>query len=500
MIPLWLLAVLALLLSALRPGTQVIVKTSSPPRTAPTDTGVWFVVGLTDAGPTVPTLLQSLDDFIRIFGGRVSWSVLYDAIDVFFREGGSSVYVTRVVGPAAVTASKNLLDAGAGISLVVKAKGPGAGSSPSTGNSLKVAVVAGSVGGTYVIQIYDSNNVLLEQSPDLTTQQDAITWSAQSLYVNITLGATALVPVVVASAALTGGADDRASITDTQWLNSLNQMSRELGPGNVSAPGRTTDVGHTQLLDHAQARNRIAFLDYPDTPTQATLTTSAVNSKTTGNGQYGGGFAPWVLVPGVVAGTLRTVPPSAAVAGCAARVDATDNANTPPAGIKGQLRYAVGLSQPAWDATARDALNSAGVNVIRFIYGGYRIYGWRSLADPINLPTWLDLSNGRYLMSLVARSLSIAENYVFAPIDGQGQLIARFGGSLTAECMKDWNAGIIYGLSAKDAFNVDVSSAVNTPTTIAANELRANVAVRPSPDAELVTVQIVNVGITQAVA
>jgi phage tail sheath protein FI len=254
------------------------------------------------------------------------------------------------------------------------------------------------------------------------------------------------------------------------------------------------------LLDHAAAKNRVAILDYPDTPTQATLTTSAANAKTTNNGQYGGGFAPWVIVPGIVSGTTRTVPPSASVAGVTARVDASDNSNTPAAGDKGQLQYAVGLSQSAWDATTRDALNSAGVNVIRGMYGGFRVYGWRSLADPVNLPNWVDLSVPRYLMSLTARCLVVGDQFVFAPVDGQKHTINAYGASLVSLCQQDWVAGMIYGVTQSDAFNVDVGDSINTPTVLASLELRANVSVRPSPDAELVTIMIVNVPITQAVA
>jgi phage tail sheath protein FI len=442
-----------------------------------------------------------MDDYARIFGSRVSFSVLYDALEVFFREGGNAAWVARVVGPAAVIASKNLLDAGAGISLVVKAKGPGAGSDTTHGNSLKVGVVAGTVGGTYQIQVADSASNILEQSPNLTTQQDAVTWSAFSQYVNITLGATALVPAVAALAALTGGADDRNNITDTQWLNALNQFTKELGPGNVSAPGRTTDVGHTQLADHAAANNRIAIMDAPDSATTATLTTSATNAKATGNGNYGAMFWPWVIVPGVVSGTFRTVPPSALVAGRCAAVDVAFGPDTPAAGELGVSTFALDLSQVPIDATTRDSLNSAGVNVIRNMGNyGIRIYGWRSLADPVNAPGLLDLSIPRYLMGLVARCLQVGEQFIFKPIDGQGHTIAAYGGALTSLLQDDWESGQIYGATPADAYNVNVGPAVNTPALLAANQLSAQISVRPAPDAELVQIQIINVPITSEVS
>jgi hypothetical protein len=138
--------------------------------------------------------------------------------------------------------------------------------------------------------------------------------------------------------------------------------------------------------------------------------------------------------------------------------------------------------------------------VIRVLPQGIRIYGWRSLADPVNWPNLLDLSVPRYMMSLVARAFNVGEQFVFKPIDGQGHLLSAYGGALTALCQADWEAGQIYGATAPDAFNVDVGAAVNTPTVLAGNEIRATISVRPSPDAELVTIQIVNVPITGSVS
>lgn len=476
-----------------RPGVQIVQKTAPPPRTSPTDTGVMFATGLCDKGPAnAPIEIRSLDEFVVKCGARVSYSVLYDAVDLFFREGGGHAWIGRVVGPAAVQSSRNLVDNVAAISLVVKAVGPGA-----SGNSLKVAVVAGVAGGSYQIQVTDASNVVLEQSPDLLTQQDAVTWALSfSTNVAITIGASTLIPVIAGANVLTvlaGGTDDRTNIVDANWLTSLALFAKDLGPGQVVAPGRTTDPGHTQLLDHAQANSRTALLDAPDTPTQATLTTSATNAKGTGNGQYGAIFAPWVVVPGVIAGTTRTIPPSALVAGAIARVDAVQGPDQPAAGDLGQSNYGLAVSQPAWDDATRTTLNNNGVNVIRNILGGPRIYGWRSLADPLNNAAWLDLSNVRVLMAIQAEAQQIGQQFLFAIIDGQGHTISAYGGALTAMLQRYWNSEQLYGATSADAFNVDVGPTVNTPASIAGNELRATVAVRPSPFAELVTINIVNV-------
>ena len=89
-------------------------------------------------------------------------------------------------GPAPTTGTKNLLDSGAGVSLIVNAIGPGAWSA-----NYKVGVVAGTAGGAFQIQVSDASNNILEQSGDLLTQGAAVAWSAYSNYVRIVLGATA---------------------------------------------------------------------------------------------------------------------------------------------------------------------------------------------------------------------------------------------------------------------------------------------------------------------
>lgn len=477
---------------SVRPGTAITLRTTPPVRSAPTDTGVWFVTGLSDKGPLTPQIVESMADFERIFGLRQSYSVLYDALDLFFHEGGRRVQVSRVVGPAAVSAFKNLLDGVAAISLIVTAIGPGA-----WGNNLKAAVLAPLVAG-YRIQIQDSGGVPLETSPDLADQQAAVNWAKSSQYVRITIGASALVPVAAAGAALATGNDDRLNITDTQWLNALNLFTADLGPGQVSAPGRTSDTGHQQLMSHADTNNRTAILDLPDTATSATLLASVSTARST-LGKRGGAFAPWVIMPGVTVGTTRVVPPSGFVAAACARIDVEENPNVPAAGAQGVAQYAFDVSQLPWDGPTRNSLNSGGVNVIRDVFGFPRIYGWRSMVDPIAEPNWISLGNSRLYMAIAALAGNIAEVYVMKEIDGQGMTISAFGGALKGMLIPFYNEGALYGENPDDAFFVDVGSQVNTLARIAANELHAVLSLRMSPFAEWVQIEIVKVGVTESV-
>lgn len=477
---------------ATRPGVSIIQRSTPPVRSAPTDTGVWFVAGLTDAGPTTPTLIRSMADYGRIFGQRVSYSVLYDALDVFFREGGNRAYVSRVVGPDAVTAHLDLLDGAAGVSLTATAIGPGA-----SGDSYKVGVRAGVGDGTFVIFVTDATDNELEASPDLEDTDAAVLWAQGSSYIRLALGASANDPAVAAAASLAGGDDDRASITDTEWATALGNMSGDLGIGQVSAPGRTSDVGHQQLLDHAESNRRTAILDAPDSATQGTLTASAAAAS--GGERFGGMFWPWLVVPGVVSGTTRTVPPSALVAGKLAANDAAGlGANAPAAGVNGVASYVVGLSQDP-GALDRQTLNEAGVDVIREMFGSVRIYGWRSLVNSNADPGWVDLGNARLYMAIAGEGAAIGEQFMFDKIDGQGKTISAFNGALAAMLARYYQNGDLFGASASDAFFVDTGAQVNTDETLANNELHAVLNVRMSPFAELVEIEIYKRPITEGV-
>lgn len=472
-----------------RPGVDVTLLDIPGSVSLPTDTGTAFVAGLSDRGPVLPTLIQSLSDFVTVFGDRQTYSVLYDWMDLFFREGGNQCYVSRVVGPAATVGTHNLLDAGAAISLVASAIGPGAWSA-----NYKVAVVAGSVAGTFVIQVTDANNVVLEDSGNLVDQNSAIVWARSSKYIRLALGPSALIPAVAAATALSAGNDDRLNITDAQWQTALDVMTSDLGPGQVCEPGRTTTTAYNQLIGHANTHNRVAILDLPDSPTIATLE-SGIGAL---DARFAAAFAPWIVIPGLVQSTTRTVPPSALIAGLIGKNDNALGTNQPSAGNAGVSSYAIGVSQPAWSDTDRAALNIAGVNVIRNWPSGVRVYGWRSLANPTTDQNWIDFGNARLFMDISAELAQVGENFTFEDIDGQnGQTINAFHDALAGTLMAHWNNRELFGDTPDLAFDVDTGASVNTLATIANLELHAICYVKMAPFAEYVAIQVVKRSITE---
>lgn len=289
--------------------------------------------------------------------------------------------------------------------------------------------------------------------------------------------------------------------TDPVLGAALDLFTRDLGPGQVSAPGRTTAAQQVLVAGHAVLNNRIQILDTTDTATEATLIAASDPAGiTVPERRISGLFTPWIDIPPAASGGgNRRIPPSGMVAGLMARNDARGlSPNDPAAGELGISDYALGVSQ-IFDDPTRETLNENGVNVIVQRNGLVKVYGYRTLADPVTDASWLPLSNARLFMAIQAELDAVAERYVFKQIDGQGRLLSQFGGALTGVLVPYWQRGSLYGNSAGEAFRVDVSGNVNTPETIANGELNAQVFLKTSPFAEEVKLDINKTKITEAV-
>jgi len=487
------------------PGITVTTAVATPPPIPNVATATWFVTGLAQRGPVgTPISLQSMADFTTKLGSRAGYTALYDALDLFFHDGGLLAMVSRVVGPSAAPASVFLKDSATTPLNTIKVSA----NSPGTwGNALTVQVVAGTLAGTYQLVIA-YNGVTVEQSPNLASPADAQNWSSLSNFIVVVDQANATAaptnnPAVVAATPLANGLDDNASIAEGTWTAALNAFPPDLGPGQVSAPGRTTDAAHVALMAHASACNRIALLDGVDTPTAATLISAATAAIAGGDGSRGCIVAPWVTIPGIPTGTgipapSRVAPPSALAAAAIARSDAqTLNPNVAAAGsTAGASSFAIGVSQ-TYVAADRGNLNAAGINVIRNIASVVQLYGFRSMSID---PQFTQLNWCRLHMAIQDEGQKIAAEIAqFSAIDAKGQLLGRLNGHLAGMLQRFWQIGALFGTSATDAFKVDTSSAVNTVQTAAAGQVLAVLSIRQSAMSEFTRISIINVPLTQSV-
>jgi hypothetical protein len=484
------------------PGTTITRADNQPPRSTDTDTGKYFLAGLSDRGPSDrATESHSLQEWVNLHGTRQTYNTVeYDSVDAYFREGGARLIYGRTVGPAAAKAKRNLLDGSAGVALVVEAIGPGA-----YGNTITVQVIQ-DTGSTYHLVLVDSGyptGSYTETSPVFSTTAEAVAWSQSSLLVRITQGASTLIPAVLAASVLgntTSGADDRASITGTQKGNALALFTKDYGPGQVSYAGATDTATHALVEAHAEDTGRIALLSAPDTATVSTITSVASTDRAATGAHSSVLLAPWVVIPSLTSGgATRTVPPAPVLAGIMARNDASGlSPNVPAAGDKGQLRFGIDLSQIPWSDANRDTLQAAGVTVIKKIGGRIEVYDNITLANPSTDPDWLLTSNARLFTAIRAQGNEIAEQFMFSELDGRGHTLAAFKSALNGIVLPYWQDDSLFGATPAEAFNVDLSG--NTATSMQAGNLTATLSLRMSSAARYVSLVIAKVAITEAVA
>ena len=493
-----------------RPGVAVISRASAAPQGVPTDTTVGFIVGEAVQGPVnTPTLITSLSQFVTVFGGRLAVSYLYDGVELFFREGGATLYVTRLAD-GAVSASASAADLGEDAK--VSAVGPGAyadgwqlkitaASAPGVQTPGRLVGVPQASGPLFTAQLLDGSGAVLQQSLMLGTTDDLVTWAASQGYITVTDTdpGTALTAV---NYTLAGGADGTVPVINADQLDgALDAIVTELGPGQVWAPGKTDPDMQASLMVHASSHDRVALLDAPQGADVATLTAIGAALRDQVTDRYASLWAPWVTCPGVAVGTTRVVPWSSIQAGMIARADAAaGHANTAAAGDNGQSFFAINVTQAFTDADRQNLLY-AGVNTVRLRYGTVRAYAFRSLSDQngLNAP-WVQFNHGRLNMQIIADSEEIGEEYVFSQLDGRGLTIAAFHGELNGMLGDLFDLGALYGDTPDDAFDINTSPSVNTIETISNGELHAILSVKMSPHAELVEIEIVKVALTEALS
>jgi hypothetical protein len=244
-------------------------------------------------------------------------------------------------------------------------------------------------------------------------------------------------------------------------------------------------------------------MDGPQSSTPSTVAVPGLACRGT-NDIYGAVFAPWIKIPGVLPGTTRFVPPSSLVCAKISQSDGEGKSpNRPAAGINFKSTRAIGLEQLPFDGgsgveVTRDEMYTNGVNVLVEDEGSVEIFGWRCLTSPNGaLQDWLNLGNDRLRMAIVAKANIIAKQFVLDEIDGAGKTFSEFEGALKAMLGEYWKMGSLYGIESTEAFTVNVGPSVNTPESIKNLEMKAAIALRMSPDAEMVVVVISKVPITQ---
>ena len=505
------------------PGTYVTVTANASNLTVQNPTGTWFALGVAAGPANIPVPVQSMNDFNAVFGQIVNGQItgryaltnmnstaLYDALDVYFREGGMQAYVVRVQ-PTSTGVAATSGTSGGLWTLTASGKGSWANSSSSSAAGVILTVNFISTGNYSATIAYNGN--INASITGLSGDTDIVNWvNSLPLYQGLVTassnaGTTAL-PTSTASPLtvyMTSGTD--VAVADADVTAALASITEAYGPGQVSYPGNTNAAVYVSLANHAANNNRVALLDAPNSATATTVASAVSTFQGTGSvvdPSYAAFFGPWLLTPGTTNvnpsatnpyAFTRTVAPVALAAAKISQNDAGHDANVPAAGLtNGNATYVTGLTQ-TYSASDRALLNSAGVNVVRNVpnVGTICIYGFRSASTN---PAWTFFSNVRFRMQVVAQFDAIAEGFVFQEIDGKGQLFGKLAGSLGAQCQAYWLRGSLYGPDAGSAYVVNTGPNVNTPATIQAGQINAVVSLKMSPFGEFVNISVVKYAVT----
>lgn len=487
------------------PGVKVTTSARSGPTTPQTaPSGQYFVAGITERGAVdAPVSLRSMADYARLLGNRVTYGALYDDLRAFFEEGGSLAHVARVVGDAPTIGSLVLADRSLAPGLAtlrVDASNPGAWST-----RLTVEVIEGqdevAGGGLTFGIILRLDGVIVERYDNLPTPAAAATRMSGSEYVDVTDLGTATAPGTTAAnnprvlppTGLSAGDDKRGTITAGHYVAALGRFGIGMGDGIVAIPGQTVAAAYTGIADHCRINRRLGILTAPRSTDANTLRDiAAANSS-----EFTGLFAPWVTVSDGAGGS-RAITPDGFVAAKRSLAHAT-GPWVAPAGEAGRARYIIGVDQ-VFDSVTGDALYAGRVNAIRTIAGSARLYGWRSTSkDETNFGS---LTSQDMINRVVTEGEARLEPFVFQVIDGRGQLLSRINGEMVGMLEPMRAEGGLYpfvdanGDEVDPGYRVSTGPEVNTPQSLARNELRVDIGIRPSPTADTINFSIVKVGLT----
>jgi len=477
-------------------GTKVTTSTQNGASNESANySGQVMMVGLTERGPTNRRSLRSLTEYVNIYGGRLSYSSLYDQLATFFGEGGSRAVIARIVGPASTKGTLTLADNESGSpnsTLRVDASGAGNWS-----EDVDIQIATGTQAGTYKV-IVTYKDIRVQMVDNLITPADAVQAFSNSNWVTFSdLGSPSLFPVnqpgTLAATPLSAGNDDRANVTDSIAVNALDQFDSDLGSGAVCIPGRTGSTIFNGIDAHCRISNRrVGLLADAWEADIETLLTSASDLDS----EFLGLFTPWVRVksPSGVA----VISPEGYVAAMRARAHAQVGPWRTPMGNIAVSTTLLGLDQ-IYTPGEIDDLNEGKVSPIKFSRSTYRLYGWRSLS--VDAENYFSLKDRDLLNFLVHEGEGILELSVGETIDSKGNLAAQIKGMLVGLVDPIAQSGGLYaqlneeGKEVSPAYRVITDDTVNPPEQLAQNIIAASVYVRVSPFANSVLLNFIKVGV-----
>jgi phage tail sheath protein FI len=509
----------------LSPGVYVeeIERGPRPIEGVPTNTAAFL--GEAERGSLRPRLVTSYNDYIRWYGNVFEpGKYLPHAAAGFFTNGGSRLYVCRIVGENATAASRAIGD------FTVEAVGPG-----EWGRRVWVQILDGTTkdkdGNTgFRLQVaywselpaapfdpFDLNNRTLLPRPQWAEDYDDLQvdplspdyFDKRLRDTNTNLSVSPLISLRVTNpanppakpAAAAGAFLDQAGANDPNPLDAADFVGRpngarqepqglqqlELDPfREVSLvyapfPRDNQNAVAREIIDHCERmRFRVAVIDAARTAQPGDLDPRSTIPTDT---SYAALYAPWIVVSDPLSGARLEVPPGGHVLGIYARTDDQRGVFKAPANeiVNGALDVVFQINN-----NTQAVMNPRGVNAIRrFPDRGIRVWGARTLTSN---GLWKYVSVRRLFVFLEASIYVGTQWVVFEPNDDR--LWARVKDTIRLFLRSQWRQGALFGRTEDEAFFITCDRTTMSQDDILNGRLICEIGIAPVRPAEFVIFRV----------
>jgi phage tail sheath protein FI len=494
-----------------RPGVYISERfLPTPIAVGGTANAAGAAIGAFAKGPSAVTRITSWYDFVKNYG---TYDAAYPAtfgIAQFFANGGSELYVKRVLGSGAGKATVNIVN-GATTVAVVTAKNSG-----SSGTNLRVELAATGVTNYYNLNVWEEAAVggtssstlddnLLETFNNVvfnsTTSADyvATVVNQGSAYITISVSTNATAPTAgllpLTGSSLDGTApvaSDYVATVATNGTSEFDQVDRPLvifAPEIISVLGATNGTTVLNgLIAWANSGMGFAVVDTDDGLTVANAITAATSYTASSQAAV---YYPNYYIADPVArssSALRLIGPAGAVAGLYLQNDRSAGPFKTPAGLQNNITGAIALER-AFTSGDLDTLNSSvkPLNALRNLPGaGTVVMGGRTLKQ--------DGTPNRYVgmrRSLIYIKKNIESLTQFALFENNDEnLWARVITSVSVFLNQYNNQGGLRGNTPEEAYFIKCDQENNTPATIANGEVHIEIGVALEYPAEFVVINL----------
>lgn len=471
-------------------------------------------IGVFAQGPTQVTLITSWYDFVRTYGGYDAAYPATFGVGMFFRNGGSELYVRRVVHNDAQQAVATVVNSGSDTVALFSAIGYG-----TEGNNLRVQLTPVST-GYYDLVVYkegvqnvsntSNGDIILERFTNVkfndSTSGDYIETvvNLQSKFITVDVQDGTLIPTVAIFPFV--GGDNGTTPDATDYLGASNAVLEEFAsidrPLVFFVPEVVAQLGATdaqsvnnELISWAQANNGFVVAD-----TDEALTGTAPNVTVSDAITYAGGFTESshaaVYYPNVYItdplgrsnASLRKIAPAGAVVGLYLSTDRAAGPFKAPAGVGAQLRGVVAVERK-FTATELDNLNSASspLNAIRTLPGAGTVsMGARTLLQDGTANRYVNM---RRSLIYIRRQLELLTTFALFE-NNDARLWAQIR-TAAGVFLNDYrNQGGLRGTTPADAYYVKCDAENNSPSSIANGEVHIEIGVALQYPAEFVVINL----------